>query len=338
MQKVFYGIAAFLLLLVLVGLALPRYAEVQSQTHVSAHPATVFALVNDFHRVTLWSPWVDTDPNARFIFSGPARGVGATMTWDGAIIGTGTQTIAISEPFNSVDTAINPGESSAATSRFDLAAKDNGTDVVWSFKTDYGYNIVGRYFALLLRGIVQRDYDAGLVRLKELAESLPSADFSELEIEQITVAAADIAYFAATSAPEPAAISAAMGDAYFEVLTFIDAHGLAEAGAPLSITRSFSGAELQFDAAIPIRGLSDATPRNSRSRSVRIGQTYAGNVIRVKHIGSYRTLGTTHRKIAAYLAALGIERAGDAWESYVSDPTRVPEAELLTYVYYPIDF
>ena len=48
------------------------------------------------------------------------------------------------------------------------------------------------------------------------------------------------------------------------------------------------------------------------------------------------TLGATHRKIAAYLAALGIERAGDAWESYVSDPTKVPESELLTYVYYPI--
>lgn len=335
MQKVFYGIAAFILLLLLVGLALPRHAEVQSQTHISAHPATVFALVNDFHRVTLWSPWIDTDPNARFIFSGPERGVGATMTWDGAIIGTGTQIIVTSQPFHAVETAINPGESSAARSRFDLLAQDGGTNVAWSFETDYGYNIVGRYFALLLRGIVQRDYDAGLASLKELAESLPSADFSELEIEQIAVAAADIAYFATTSAPEPAAISSAMGDAYFEILSFIDEHGLAEAGAPLSITRSFSGSELQFDAAIPIRGLNDATPRNSRT--VKIGQTFAGNVIRVKHVGSYRTLGTTHRKIAAHLAALGIERAGDAWESYVSDPTRVPESELLTYVYYPID-
>jgi len=69
---------------------------------------------------------------------------------------------------------------------------------------------------------------------------------------------------------------------------------------------------------------------------VKNGQTYAGQVIRVRHLGSYRTLSTTHRKISAYLAALGIEMAGDAWESYVSDPAKVPEAELLTYVYYPI--
>ena len=125
-----------------------------------------------------------------------------------------------------------------------------------------------------------------------------------------------------------------MGAAYFQILNFIDQHGLADAGAPLSITRDFSGAELSFDAAIPVRGLDDDTPRNSVG--VRIGQTYAGPVIRVRHIGSYRQLSVTHRKISAYLAALGIERNGPAWESYVSDPGNVAENELLTYVYYPI--
>ena len=69
---------------------------------------------------------------------------------------------------------------------------------------------------------------------------------------------------------------------------------------------------------------------------MRIGRTYAGPVIRAKHVGSYRTLGETQRKIASYLAALDIERDGDAWESYVSDPTRVAESDLVTYVYYPV--
>ena len=32
----------------------------------------------------------------------------------------------------------------------------------------------------------------------------------------------------------------------------------------------------------------------------------------------------------------GIERNGDAWESYVSDPAKVPEAELVTLIYYPV--
>jgi len=333
-QKILYGIAGFIALLILVGLALPRYAWVAVEAEINANPATIFALVNDFHRINLWSPRIDTDPNARMMYSGPARGVGATMTWDGAIIGSGTQLITESRPHEYVGMSINPGEAGETTAWFEISGEDGASKVTWGFETDYGYNVVGRYFALLLTGIVRRDYKLGLVKLKDLAETMPHADFSDIEIEHIFVEATEIAYLRTMSIPEPAAISAAMGDAYFEILSFIDEHGLAEAGAPLSITRSFSGSELLFDAAIPLRGVNESTPRNGTT--VRIGKTYAGEVIRVRHVGPYRTLGATHRKISAYLAALGIERAGDAWESYVSDPTKVPQSELLTYVYYPI--
>jgi effector-binding domain-containing protein len=186
----------------------------------------------------------------------------------------------------------------------------------------------------MLDGIVGPEHERDLLSLKQLAENMPRADFSDLEIEQIVVEAVDIAYFRTASIPAPAAISAAMGKAYFEVLSFIDDHDLQEAGAPLSITRTFSGSELVFDAGIPVRGVNDKTPRGSRR--VKIGATYGGPVVRVKHIGPYRNLGRTHDKIAAYLAAVGIERNGDAWESYVSDPARMNEDRLLTYVYYPI--
>ena len=334
MQKLLYGIASFIVLLIIVGLALPRHARVEVMTSIDAHPPIVFALINDFHRVSLWSPWLDTDPNARVVYAGPVRGVGATMTWDGSIIGTGSQVITETRPFEFIETVVNPRESGEHRSWFDLDSQNGMTTVTWSYEADQGYNIVARYFSLLLSGVVQRDYELGLSRLKDLAETLPNADFSDIEIEQISVDAVDIAFRSTTSVPEPSAMSDAMGDAYFEILSFIDEHGLQEAGAPLSITRSFSGSQLLFDAGIPVRGLDAATPRSDAS--VRIGQTYAGTVIRVRHVGSYRTLGQTHQKIAAYLAALDIERTGDAWESYVSDPTKVAEAELLTYIYYPV--
>jgi len=336
LQKISYGIVGFIALLLVIGLVLPRYARVEVETRIDAHPATVFALINDFHRRNLWSPLTATDPNARVVFSGPERGVGTTRSWDGAIIGTGTEIITQSRPFEYVETSINPDDSGAARTWFELAADGDATVAKWSYETDYGANIAARYIAPLLSGVIERDHEQGLASLKDLAESLPRADFSDIEIEQLVVEASDIAYRSTTSTPEPAAISEAMGDAYFEILTFIDRQGLAEAGAPISITRSFSGGKLLFDAAIPVRGVGQSTPRDGLP--VKIGRTYAGNVIRVRHVGSYRKLGETHRKIAAHLAALGLERAGDAWESYVSDPTRVPEAELLTFVYYPIEF
>ncbi len=334
MQKLIYGIGAFLALLIIIGFALPRTHQIEVNTEIDAHPATVFALVNDFRRFALWAPWADTDPNARFLYSGANRGEGAIVTWDGAIIGSGNQIITESRPYDYVGITINQGESGEARSWFRLTPGVGTTIITWGFEADYGMNIVGRYFASMLGGVVARDYQDGLAALEELAESLPGTDFSDVEIEHIVVEASDIALLSTTSRPEPAAISEALGTAYFQILTFIDDNDLSDAGAPLSITRSFSGSELSFDAAIPVRGLTDDTPRDGAG--VTIGQTYAGPVIRVRHTGSYRQLTATHRKISAYLAALGIERNGAAWESYVSDPGKVAEADLLTYVYYPI--
>ncbi len=334
MQKILYGVIGFVALLIVIGFALPRTHRVEVTTEIDAHQATVFALVNDFRRFTLWAPWADADPNARFIFSGASRGEGATVTWDGAIIGSGAQTITESRPYEFVDIVMNPGEPGEAKSWFRLAPGTGTTIVHWGFEADYGMNIVGRYFASMLGGVVARDYQAGLDDLKELAESLPAADFGDMDVEHLVVEPEEIAYLQTVSRPEPAAMSEAMGKAYFDVLSFIDQHGLLDAGAPLSIARGFRGSDLVFDSAIPVRGVTADTPRDGTG--VRIGSTYGGPVIRVRHVGSYRNLAATHRKITAYLAALGIERNGDAWESYVSDPGKVAEKDLLTFVFYPV--
>jgi len=327
-------IGGFLLLLVLIGIILPSRVRIERELAIDAHPATVFALLNDFRQMEKWWPKADEDPNVRVLFTGPPRGVGAGMMWSGQIVGEGQQVITESQPFTNIESVVDLGGGKTATASFALQAVDDMTIVVGSWERDYGWNIAGRIFGLLQESIVGADYEQALLRLGDLAERLPRADFSDLQVEQIVVEAADIAYRRTTSIPEATAISEAIGDSYFEILSFIDQFDLQEAGAPLSITRNFSGSELVFDAAIPVRGLTDATPRNARS--VKIGTTYAGPVIRVQHIGSYASLGQTHEKIAAYLAAMGIERNGDAWESYISDPTRTAESELLTYVYYPI--
>lgn len=334
MQKVLFGVGVFVALLLLGGFALPNHSRFVVTADIDAPRATVFALVNDMRRVDLWSSVTATDPNARVIFSGPGRGVGSTITWDGSIAGSGTQSITVSRPFDFIETMINAGEAGESLTWFELADGVGFTRVSWGFEHDYGLNIVGRYFGLMVTGVIRRDYEKNITGLRELAESLPRTDFADITIEQLAVEPADIAYVRTTSAPAAGATSEAMGAALFEVLNFIDANGLSEAGAPISIAHAFSGAELRFDSAIPVRGVTDATPREASG--VRIGRTYGGTVIRVQHLGSYRTLSETHRKIAAYLAALGIERNGDSWESYVSDPTKTDEAALLTYIYYPI--
>ena len=84
-------------------------------------------------------------------------------------------------------------------------------------------------------GDESEDIEKGLASLKSMAEGLPSADFSDIEIEHIVVEATDIAYQPTSSVPEASAISDAMGKAFFNILGFIDENKLQEAGAPLSI-------------------------------------------------------------------------------------------------------
>ncbi len=333
-RKIACSAAGGLAVLIVIGLLLPSTPHVERQILIQAPPATVFALVNDFHQINKWSPWLDTDPNALYTISGPARGVGATLTWDGQIVGQGSQVITISEPSFRIVSKLDLDSPGQTTGTFEFLQTEKGTHVIWSFDSEFGLNLVGRYFGLMLDGIVGPDYEKGLQNLKTMAELLPQADFSDVEIEHQTVEAMDIVYLPARSVPNAAAISAALGDAYFELLNFIDKHDLQAAGAPMSLSGSFDGSELLFDAAIPIRGTTADIEESSSS--VRLGHTYAGRVIRVKHVGAYRSLGRTHDKISAYLAALGIQRNGNPWESYVSDPTRVAAEELLTYVYYPI--
>ncbi len=334
MKKSLLSFGGIGLLVVVVGIVLPSRVVIERHILIDTHAATIFALLNDFNQVTKWSPMLDGDANAQIDISGPPRGVDASISWNGHIIGQGRQTIIESVPYEKITTQFDLGGQIPATVTFSLSSEQGMTRVVWRHEREFGFNLASRYYGLVLGSIIGPRQEEGLTQLKALAENLPRADFSGMEIEQLVIEGLDIAYLSTTSIPQATAISEAIGDAYYSVLRFIDEYGLDTAGAPLSITRTFSGSELVFDAAIPVRGIGEETPRSGAV--VKIGRTYAGPVIRVKHIGSYRTLGSTHDKIAAYLAALGIERNGDAWESYISDPTRTDEADLLTYVYYPI--
>lgn len=334
MQKLLYGVAALIALLIIIGIALPRSHRIEVSTEIDAYPATVFALLDDFRRHALWSTLLENDPNADVRYFGSDRGLGAGMSWDGAVAGSGVQTIVESMPFESLTLSINPGEPGESISRFDIVAGNGTTTVTRSSATDYGMNIVGRYFAPMLGSVIARDYQNGLAKLRQLAESLPRANFADLQVEHVRVEASTIAYVATTSRPDADAVSAAMSDAYFQILNFIEQQGLEVAGAPLSILRSWSGAARAFDAAIPVKATTGTAPRDALV--VKIGRSYGGLAVRTRHLGSYRTLANTHRKIAAYLAAYGIERSGAAWESYESDPAEVAEDDMLTYIYYPV--
>ena len=178
-----YAVLGFIAVLFLIGLALPRHAIVETSIRTDAQPATVFALVNDFRHVSLWTTRYDADPNVRLVYRGPRRGVGATVSWDSALIGSGTEVIVESHPFESVVTAVNPGEPGESSNRYRITAVGTGTELTWRFETDYGFNVLARFMALLVRGVLEKELADGIENLAALAASQPRTDSGDIEAQ-----------------------------------------------------------------------------------------------------------------------------------------------------------
>jgi effector-binding domain-containing protein len=335
-RKVLLGIGGLLLLLVVAAYLLPRNVHVERSTTISAPRATVFTVVNSFKHFNKWSPWAELDPNAKYSYNGPSSGVGAGMSWvgDPSTMGSGSQVITASTPWASVTTDIDFGPQGKAVGVFSITAEGPATRVLWALDTDLGMNPVSRYFGLMIDGMVGRDFDKGLARLKTLVESLPKGDFADLQIEVATVVPSVVAYVPASSGKDDASFAAAVGKAYGEVGAFMKTQKLNRAGAPVTIDTGASDTGVLFDAAIPI----DKAPTKAIASGARVQVklTYGGKVLKVALKGPYSQIPATYGKIAAYIAAHGIDTNGSSWNEFANDPTTVKESEILTNIYFPI--
>lgn len=318
-----------------IGLMLPSTVHVERAITVEAPQATLFALTNSFARFNEWSPWAARDPEARYSFTGPPRGVGAGMSWqsDHPNVGSGSQEIISSTPFEEVRTALDFGEQGTAEAFFHFVPKGETVTVTWGFDTDFGVNLVGRWFGLFFDSMLGPDYEAGLSRLKTLAEGLPGDDWSDIELSVVEMEPVLIASTRGRCPHVMEEIGPALARAYSKVGAFMKRHRLEKAAMPLVVNHEWRN-EYVFEAGIPITAEPEVGPAGGAE--VGISRTPGGFMVKAVHVGPYGRMGTTYSKLKAYAAAYGLELSEPAWEQYVSDPGDTPEEELITHIYYPL--
>lgn len=336
LKKIFFAMVAIVLILVVIGFVLPRNRHIERSVVVEAPASVVFAKVNGFKYFNDWSPFLAELPNAEYNFEGPDFGIGSKISWTMTEpkAETGSQTVVASTPYERVDVELDLGPQGMAQAAYLLEPVDGGTRVTWGFDTDFGWNLIGRYWGILLDRQLGPIYAQGLANLKRVAEELPDVDWSGMEIGITDVASTTIAYASGSSGSEPTEISAALGAAYGRVVGFITANGLQLAGQPLAISNYYDERGYSFDAAIPVSG-SPARGVGADS-TVRMGETYGGRVVKAIHIGPYTQLHQTYDTIEAFLVVYKLEANGRSWEVFVSDPGNTSEEELVTEVYYPV--
>lgn len=338
-KKIFYFIVITLIVFVIVGFFLPRNVHVERSIEIDRPTSTVFTLVNGYSTFNHWSPWAARDPSAVFDISGSPSGAGARLEWTGdpRLTGKGSQEIIESQPWSLVRSRLKFDQQGEATTYFALAEAARGTRLTWGFDTDVtaGQSLVAglmaRYFGLLFDRWIGGDYEAGLARLKTLAESLPNVDFSDLEVAVLDVAPVDILFIQSNSSQAPENIAEAMAEAYREIMDFMTANGIAMAAQPMTITRAWNESGYAFDAAIPVV-MQEAAPTGK----VQTGVSPSGRAVRVIHRGPYEQMMPTYEKLSAYMGAHGLREGPVSWEQYISDPGETPSEDLVTHIYFLI--
>jgi hypothetical protein len=150
--------------------AMPSFEQKRSIT-INAPPATAHALVDDFHAWAKWSPWEGLDADLKRTYSGAEKGVGAHYAWVGKKSGEGSMAITSAAPERiEIDLAfLKPFKANnKAVFRFD--AEGSATRVTWTMSgtRNVALAILGKLF---FDGMVGKDFDKGLAKLKALAEA-----------------------------------------------------------------------------------------------------------------------------------------------------------------------
>ena len=173
-QIVLGSLLAVALVLVGLGLLLPRHWHVEASIMINAPPAAIHARVDDLHHWPQWAQWNQSALAPQNHVGTPSSGTGATLTWYGRAqssdkLTTGEVRIVRSEP--SLGVWFESRTMGGAPSRASLTYSERPgvTEVTWQDDGELP-PIVGGLFRDLFQKRLAQHMQAGLEKLKDLVE------------------------------------------------------------------------------------------------------------------------------------------------------------------------
>ena len=170
-------IAVVLALAIVITLILaatkPDSFRIERSAVINAPAEKVFAEISDFHQWRGWSPWEDKDPNLKRIYSGAPRGAGAVYAWEGnKNVGSGRMEILDATSPSKVLIKLDflaPFEAHN-TAEFTMLPQGNATNVHWVMHgpAQFISKVMQVFFSL--DKMIGKDFEAGLAKLKTVAE------------------------------------------------------------------------------------------------------------------------------------------------------------------------
>jgi uncharacterized protein YndB with AHSA1/START domain len=173
LKKVLFVFAAFVLLLVIVGMVLSEDYRVTRKITIAAPQEKIHELVGDLKRWPEWTPWEKEDPTMVKTLGEKTTGVGAHQSWKGKD-GGGELTFTECDPATGIkyDMAFIDGDKRMpARSWMTYAPGAGGVEVTWGMEGKMDMPVIGGYFALCFDRMAGPMFESGLQELKKKAEA-----------------------------------------------------------------------------------------------------------------------------------------------------------------------
>jgi hypothetical protein len=306
---VLYGVGRFLL---------PNTLEVTRTVSIERPRAAVFAMINDLRIAKEWSPYYARDPDADYAFNGEP-GQGQSMRWVSNVreVGRGRMSIVSSTENEEVQSILEMGERATLNSVISLRPGERATSVEWTVTAECAesaVNVPCRYMNLIMRGMVQKELDSGLARLKTLTEQLPNVNFEGLNPQFDVIEPQPFVYSVVeTSASDLAEVNRAETLGLNQVRDFMTQYNLTQAGPLVRVVTEFDAAtnRMSFRVGYPFSG-----PTPLTVVGVQIGQTPSGEAMHVLVEGSRTQVRTAYAQMNAYMQAhrIASREGGLPWE------------------------
>jgi predicted transcriptional regulator YdeE len=306
--------------------------EVKRSISIQKPSEEVFALIQDFNKWTVWSPWLCIEPDATVNISGDAKSVNESYSWEGELVGTGTITHTDIKPLEYIEQEIvfKKPMSSQSTVYWEFSTvNDSTTTVKWGMKGEMPFFL--RFMTKMMKPMIGMDYDRGLKMIKDLAEKGYVA--SKVEIMGVADAPA-IKYIGERISCSMEDVGTSMGDAFYRIHELADTNRVTYDMA-ISVYHHFDfiKGDCDYTAAIPVEeDLSWGEPYS-------IDSIPASKALKVKFTGDYEHIGNAWSAAMSYSRAHKLrENKGIApYEVYLTNPMDEPDArKWVSEVYIPI--
>lgn len=151
----------------------PNSFRLERSIVITTPPEKPFALVNDFHEWTKWSPFENVDADLKRTYGGAPSGVGATYDWDGKKSGVGHMEILEAPAPQKVVIKLDfikpfPAHNMAV---FSFTPNGAGTTATWTMTGPMAFVNKAMTTVMPMEKMMGPVFEQGLAAMKQAAES-----------------------------------------------------------------------------------------------------------------------------------------------------------------------